>query len=632
METVLKRDPLVSEWPTWIVKTNSNVSLDGQSITDLFSMIHRQIDVLHYYSQTHDSKLSAVLGQMNDVQEKYERENAKLHDRVDRVMRLFEQQFSNSALEERLASLESKINQMEGQMQLSRPSPVQQAVQSFQEQKEIYDTKIAELETLITDHVNSPHNLPSLVTTGARKRVSIMEHVENSRRGSMATSRSSISIADNIQHQVRDGQIQAVASKFAHHVSNFETSSPIGDRSIQTPFLERAGSMIVKRATKNSHNPRVNSNFDAIPENMQNYFVNLEDKLESAVENAFRVEERVIKAEGGIISLDTRLKQIDSRDTKEQTAALIAEELRDMKIRLSEALDKKIHDVATQKADLVEVRGKADLSLVLKKADEIQVRRLNDLVKDLDRKVLLLTRDFEEGIETVQKKGDKKLEFMSQWIMKQTKKNQVSKETPTLGETADIGKTKCLVCDQPVRNMEKETPYSTQAFKPTFTEQKDVKRAMKLSNSAARFSNTTATANGNNKITTTPIDPATLDPDGPWQQRTFFTGGSTLGQTLAMQNNTSYGAFSPLQDSPGPTPIRVTGTVHVPSKVQRDAVYLGSPSPVEISMKPDASNGLAKSDSFTGFTGAKRSSRPSSAPAVRKDKARNGPALDRVFE
>lgn len=655
METVLKHDSLVSEWPVWAVKTTSNVSLDGQHLPELFSMIHRQIDVLRHYSQSHESQLVAVLGQMDDLRERFERENSKLHDRVDRVIRIFEEQFSSSALEQRLSTLESKINLIDAQVQLIKPSPVQSAIINFREQKDIYDAKIAELEKILSEHVNTPHANASqqIIQPALPKRVSIFSPnfeqtqlaTDHIAPGSLIRSRSasisrSGSIHSSINHAV---QLHGIQHQLSNDSSADESTSKSDHRSFQQTLdksiKKRRGKLDTHQTstrTMNTHQVAiVSSDMNAISEEEnQPYLAKLENKLETAVETAFQLEERIIDVEGGIIALDSRIKEIDVLP-KEQTFALISDELREMKIRLNEAIDKKIQDIAIQKANISDVKGKADLSLVLKKADEVQVRRLDDLVKDLDRKVILLTRDFEEGIESVQKKSDKKLEFMTQWIIKHVKKIQVTNKTSAVGDAADIGKTKCLVCDQPVREMEKETPYSTKAFKTTMTEQRDVKRAMKLSNSAARLSNTNASNSNKNTTTTSNNDPSALDPDGPWQQRTFFTGGSSLGQMLAMQNNTSHNAFSPMQDSP----TRVPGVVHVPpSKMQREPGQLMSPVAIEAQSKPETnsaavSNGLNKSDSFNGvFLGAKQNSRPSSAPAGRKDKIRGAVSLARVME
>jgi len=666
MDTVLQRD--LMDWPMWRVNSNASVSVDGQNINDLFSMISRQMDVLRFQAQAHESRLLAFRKEADEAKEKMERENSKLHDRVDRVSRLFEQQFGSTEVDQRIRLMEEKISFIDGQVHLMRPSPIQSALQSMQDQKQLIDKKMAELDSealLRSANAQFPTGPPQHNVSFSRRESGASNYLQN-RIGSFGNSTGQ-SEGMNGDRDASDGLVYANSrrgfesgftsrgrspaaspSAFDRHKKINNLSSTTSDRGVvvSMPLTESLQQQLQQlRAQENilhSHRDEQmkqltkRENEDENKELKEEEIIQkvitynseqnaaIELKIDEVYENVYNIEERVIRLEGGIASLAVRLDTIDENDTA-SAMSLMKKELAEYSDRIEEVIEDKVAIYAAEKANIEDLKNKADINLVIKKADEVKVQRLNDIIEDLDRKILLLTRDFEEGIEGVQRRHDKKLEFMTQWIIKHVKKGQLL-QGEIQGETADIGKTKCLVCDQPVKQIEKDTPYVGKGFKSKLSEQKiEIKRALRNSQSYGKIHN-----QSNNYIMQEDRErekernvTATNESDGPWQSRVYYTGGSHAGQVK--QHVTSYSVATPQRSSMTP----VMGTVHVPSGAP-SGVKLGRPQtaaslpaartedpetdPTSPSVTYQRENSLGKI-----VEKAKFSNRPSSAPATRRD-------------
>lgn len=102
------------------------------------------------------------------------------------------------------------------------------------------------------------------------------------------------------------------------------------------------------------------------------------------------------------------------------------------------------------------------------------IEKMYNLVDELEHQLKLLSVACTEGLVGVSKKTDKKIEFMTNWIVKYVKnvKEGVPKDTET-----DIGKiqmgVKCLVCNQPAKQNEIDAATSHPAFKNTFQPRKE---------------------------------------------------------------------------------------------------------------------------------------------------------------
>eukprot|EP01041_Mallomonas_annulata_P000426 gene426-764_t len=636
MEVVLKKDITVTEWPIWNVSRSSTVVLDGNSIADIFSMINRQIEVLRHHSRTHENQITIVLRREDEDREKFDRENSKLHDRIDRLMKLFEQQFSTSSIEQRLKLLEEKLKSVDEQVNLVRESPIQTELSQIKQEREMHDDKLLHLETSRATMENTIQALSHTISNIPVRPSSILG--ANTHGHAMQNARMNVEAHAHVHSNNHSTAIHSSTHSEHKSISNTQGGIQISPRipdSQNDPKNSKQRNKSLKLTQRTKHD----SDSDSDSLHHLGLIEDLEKKMDGMIESSYSLNERLMQLEGGVIAVDTRLNTITKDTTKnDNTIDFLEQEIYSMKNTLTERIEPRIDRLFSEKANAEDVRLKADNNIVSKKADESHVRRINDLVDELDKKILVLSRDFEEGIEGVQKRHDKKLEFMTQWIVKHVRKGQSMKEAHA--ETADIGKTRCLVCDQPVREMEKDTPYVAQAFKTTLNELKmDPRRATTSNNNNTssgkynnnnnnnspknRNNNSNNISNKGNRGRATSPESETRggggggggagDPDGPWQQRVYYTGGTPLGATLAAHNNHSYSAVH-LSRATG---IPIQGMLHVPSTPNMN---------MNMNTNMNGSNSIMDNIDL-GLTNQKldvdpewrSTSRPSSAPAVRKD-------------
>lgn len=124
---------------------------------------------------------------------------------------------------------------------------------------------------------------------------------------------------------------------------------------------------------------------------------------------------------------------------------------------------KEIAYLDEKKADKSDLNRKADLSQLLLKADLSDLSQLNDLCNQLDRRFQENKLEMSDGLKTLKSNVDKRLEALLQWILKQLKRLA---DRNSGGENGtDIGKVKCLVCDQVVnQNVEAELAFGAPAL------------------------------------------------------------------------------------------------------------------------------------------------------------------------
>lgn len=112
-----------------------------------------------------------------------------------------------------------------------------------------------------------------------------------------------------------------------------------------------------------------------------------------------------------------------------------------------------ISDLYDCKASKEELDLKADLEYADQKADITQLDHLRESLSELGRKLNLQSKELHEGFGKIDKKLDKKTDLIAQWCLKQVRKEIRGFNSPEPNkatEGTDIGKIKCLVCDQPV--------------------------------------------------------------------------------------------------------------------------------------------------------------------------------------
>jgi hypothetical protein len=105
------------------------------------------------------------------------------------------------------------------------------------------------------------------------------------------------------------------------------------------------------------------------------------------------------------------------------------------------------------KASKDDLNHKADNSLANSKADQAEIVRMEKYALELTNRLDALTKDLHEGFGTVDTKLEKRIDKVALWCLKHLRKE--FKEKGLNGEDenrdgTDIGKVKCLVCDQVV--------------------------------------------------------------------------------------------------------------------------------------------------------------------------------------
>lgn len=97
------------------------------------------------------------------------------------------------------------------------------------------------------------------------------------------------------------------------------------------------------------------------------------------------------------------------------------------------------------------------------------IERLENLLADLDRRLLLVGAECSSDIENVKHKSDKKIEHLQKWILKFVSEAmvKVSDNEDAGGEFTDVGRIRCLVCNHPAKRLDSDTPYIKPDFRNT---------------------------------------------------------------------------------------------------------------------------------------------------------------------
>lgn len=98
------------------------------------------------------------------------------------------------------------------------------------------------------------------------------------------------------------------------------------------------------------------------------------------------------------------------------------------------------------KSDRTEIMMKADVSLLAAKSDYSEITRIDEIIQELNRRAIAQRKEMLENMTSLQKDFTNRSENVASWCLKQLRK-EFKKDKK---EGADIGKVKCLVCDQVV--------------------------------------------------------------------------------------------------------------------------------------------------------------------------------------
>lgn len=91
--------------------------------------------------------------------------------------------------------------------------------------------------------------------------------------------------------------------------------------------------------------------------------------------------------------------------------------------------------------------------------------KVEGLLGDLDRRVLLLGSECRDDLDKMKHKTDKKIDFLHKWIVKYV--GTALKDETNGGHETDIGTIRCLVCNHPSKKMDTDTPFVVPDFRNT---------------------------------------------------------------------------------------------------------------------------------------------------------------------
>ena len=118
---------------------------------------------------------------------------------------------------------------------------------------------------------------------------------------------------------------------------------------------------------------------------------------------------------------------------------------------------KKLFDECATKEDVMQ---KADAAELQRKADYVDLSTTNDSLSDLSRRMDFFSSNVSDQLKNLERESDAKLESKARYIIEMVRKER------EVGGT-DIGKIKCLVCDQPIRQKEEANEFQMSAMANT---------------------------------------------------------------------------------------------------------------------------------------------------------------------
>jgi hypothetical protein len=141
-----------------------------------------------------------------------------------------------------------------------------------------------------------------------------------------------------------------------------------------------------------------------------------------------------------INSIETRSKS--NTEIIEHIKHLQDEQMRKIYRELQEKFDK----LSNEKASKHEIANKVDYNLLMTKVDFSEISRIDEYTNDLQRKLVVTKKEMTEGFANIEKNYSKRAENIALWCLK-----QIRKEMASDGGDGDIGKIRCLVCDQTIK-------------------------------------------------------------------------------------------------------------------------------------------------------------------------------------
>jgi hypothetical protein len=184
----------------------------------------------------------------------------------------------------------------------------------------------------------------------------------------------------------------------------------------------------------------------------------VDDKLgviQQTTDESFRENETTVHTLRDLVQVnELRLKKVEKEGLKNSDHCRELQETIDyFPVKYLDNIRNDIVELYMVKASKDDLGHKFDTAQAHKKADQEEVVRLEQHAIELTRRLDLLTKELHDGFGTVDAKLEKRIDKVAHWCLKHLRKemrerNFENGEDPREG--TDIGRVKCLVCDQVV--------------------------------------------------------------------------------------------------------------------------------------------------------------------------------------
>lgn len=146
-------------------------------------------------------------------------------------------------------------------------------------------------------------------------------------------------------------------------------------------------------------------------------------------------------------TVEGRVKQFETFNNQilEQVATA-KENIESLGARMEFEITDRINKLERDKSDRTEMVMKADISLLATKSDFSEITRIDEIIQELNRRLMAQRKEALENMTSLQKDFTNRSENIAAWCLKQLRKEMKKDKN----DGADIGKVRCLVCDQVV--------------------------------------------------------------------------------------------------------------------------------------------------------------------------------------
>lgn len=417
----------VDDWPEWQVDKNTPpvITVEGHHIQGVFSMIHTQLETLRKLSIDQGKALIEATRREEKANEKHMKTVSKLTDRIEKLQQDM-RDGETGKLTERLKLAEDRVKMLEKQVSLETGSAIRESIDNHQE--------------AVTDH---------------EKRLSLLQgRVDES----------------DLESQVK--KIKECERQIA--TMNFDR----GDLHTRVVHLEDETVWYKNQAEKmNEEYAKLYDNNEVSAREISHLKETVYEKHEEEIDRLFTEKLDVSEAYGttgkGSGSGD-HTATIDRKMSRAASMARAESMARGESMGGGPENDSVPNSAANSprppgSAGATPQTGQRKLSLFRQPADASEdIERLDNLLADLDRRLLLVSAECSSDIENVKHKSDKKIEHLQKWILKFVSQAMVKTgDGDEGGDFTDVGRIRCLVCNHPAKKLDGDTPYIKPDFRNT---------------------------------------------------------------------------------------------------------------------------------------------------------------------